>query len=159
MKLSTSRYSFCLMFQIVAIVFDLFFNCISLFPRSRDGLLVIFIFQDLFLVLSITTMLITLFSTYLFQAGLVEVLIRKFRAAGSVCLAYMVASVVLHTAWLLDKWTEKESISSPLLIALFTIQRVLSPWYYFVAKRAALRVADPRMCEDVDWINGQLATR
>ena len=58
-----------------------------------------------------------------FQAGLVEVLVRKFRAAGSVCVAYMVASVALHAAWLLEKWAEPESVSTPLLICLFTLQR------------------------------------
>lgn len=42
MKLSTSRYTFCLFFQILAMISDLFFNCMSLFPRTRDGLLVIF---------------------------------------------------------------------------------------------------------------------
>ncbi|KAL0832428.1 hypothetical protein ABMA28_000663 [Loxostege sticticalis] len=159
MKLSTSRYTFCLFFQILAMISDLFFNCMSLFPRTRDGLLVIFIFQDLFLILSITTMLMTLFSTYLFQAGLVEVLVRKFRAAGGVCAAYVVACVALHTAWLLEKWNEHDSISTPMLIFLFTVQRLLSPWYYFFSKRAALRVADPRFYEDIDWINRQLETR
>ncbi|KAJ0179066.1 hypothetical protein K1T71_005841 [Dendrolimus kikuchii] len=158
MKLSTPRYSFCLFFQLVFIFCDLIFNCVSLFPRSRDSLLLLFIFQDLFLVLSITTMLMTFFSTYLFQAGLVEVLIRKFRAAGSVCVAYVAASVTLHAVWLLEKWGDPESVSTPMLICLFTLQRCLSPWYYFLYKRAALRVSDPRFYEDIDWINRQLQT-
>lgn len=159
MKLSVTRYSFCLFFQMAFMLCDLLFNCMSLFPRTRDGLLVIFIFQDLFLILSITTMSMTFFSTYLFQAGLVEVLIRKFRAAAGVCAAYLAASVALHVAWLLDKWTDRDSISTPPLIFLFTLQRCLSPWYYFFFKRAALRISDPRFYEDIDWINRQLQTR
>ncbi|KAI5631250.1 hypothetical protein NE865_16037 [Phthorimaea operculella] len=189
---------------------DLIFNCISLFPRSRDGLLVIFIFQDLFLVLSITTLLMTFFSTYLFQAGLVEVLARKFRGAGIVCLLYCVLCVTLHAGWLLEKWSDPRAPAAPALTALFTAQRCcksnsrnqsgagivcllycvlcvtlhagwllekwsdprapaapaltalftaqrcLSPWYYFVYKRAALRVSDPRFYEDIDWIDRQL---
>ncbi|CAB3222769.1 unnamed protein product [Arctia plantaginis] len=158
MKLSTPRYTFCIFFQVTFITCDLIFNCISLFPRSRDGLLVLFIFQDLFLVLSVTTMLMTFFSTYLFQAGLVEVLVRKFRTAGAVCVAYILASVALHAVWLLEKWDSPESISTPMLIFLFTVQRCLSPWYYFFYKRAALRVSDPRFYEDIDWINQQLQT-
>ncbi|CAG9795423.1 unnamed protein product [Diatraea saccharalis] len=158
MKLSTPRYTCCLFFQILFMLCDLLFNCLSLFPRTRDGLLVIFIFQDLFLILSITTMLMTFFSTYLFQAGLVEVLIRKFRAAAAVCVAYVAASVTLHTVWLLEKWTEHDSISTPMLIFLFTVQRCLSPCYYFFYKRAALRISDPRFYEDIDWINQQLQT-
>ncbi|XP_045766025.1 transmembrane protein 138-like [Maniola jurtina] len=157
MKLSMPRYTFCLISQLTFMFCDLIFNCVSLFPRSRDGLLVLFIFQDLFLILSITTMLMTFFSTYLFQAGLVEVLVRKFRAAGAVVIAYVVASVVLHAAWLLEKWADPESVSTPMLIVLFTLQRCLSPWYYFFYKRAALRVSDPRFYEDIDWINQQLA--
>ncbi|CAK1598367.1 unnamed protein product [Parnassius mnemosyne] len=158
MKLSTPRYTFCLFSQLIFMFCDLIFNCISLFPKSRDGLLVLFIFQDLFLILSVTLMLMTFFSTYLFQAGLVEVLIRKFRAAGSVIAAYMVISVTLHAVWLLEKWSYPESVSTPLLIVLFTLQRCLSPWYYFFYKRAALRVSDPRFYEDIDWINRQLQT-
>ncbi|CAH2105181.1 unnamed protein product [Euphydryas editha] len=156
MKLSTPRYTVCLASQLTFMFFDLVFNCVSLFPKSRDGLLVLFIFQDLFLVLSVTTMLMTFFSTYLFQAGLVEVLIRKFRAAGSVIMAYVVASIILHAVWLLEKWSDPESISTPMLIVLFTLQRCLAPWYYFFYKRAALRVSDPRFYEDIDWINQQL---
>ncbi|XP_068631511.1 transmembrane protein 138 [Battus philenor] len=159
MKLSTPRYTFCLFSQVIFLFCDLLFNCISLFPKSRDGLLVLFIFQDLFLVLSVTTMLMTFFSTYLFQAGLVEVLIRKFRVAGSIIAAYMVTSVTLHAVWLLEKWSDPESVSTPMLIVLFTLQRCMSPWYYFSYKRAALRVSDPRFYEDIDWINRQLQAR
>ncbi|CAG5052530.1 unnamed protein product [Parnassius apollo] len=160
--------------QLIFMFCDLIFNCISLFPKSHDGLLVLFIFQDLFLILSVTMMLMTFFSTYLFklrmvrnkilffllilQAGLLEVLIRKFRAAGSVIAAYMVTSVTLHAVWLLEKWSDPESVSTPMLIVLFTLQRCLSPWYYFFYKRAALRVSDPRFYEDMDWINRQLQT-
>ncbi|XP_041970327.1 transmembrane protein 138-like [Aricia agestis] len=158
MKLSTPRYTFCLISQLIFMFCDLIFNCVSLFPRSRDGLLVLFIFQDLFLILSLTTLLMTLFSTYLFQAGLVEVLIRKFRAAGSVILAYIVVNMVLHAVWLLEKWAQPESVSTPMLIVLFSLQRCLSPWYYFFYKRAALRVSDPRFYEDIDWINQQMQT-
>ncbi|XP_053603514.1 transmembrane protein 138-like [Plodia interpunctella] len=159
MKLSTPRYTFCLFFQFAFIILDLIFNCVTLFPRSRDGLLVLFIFQDLFLVLSITAMLMTFFSTYLFQAGLVEVLVRKFRAAGAVCVLYLCVSVCLHAAWLLQRWPEPHAATPPALVCLFALQRCLSPWYYFFYKRAALRVSDPRFYEDIDWINRQLTPR
>ncbi|XP_049869818.1 transmembrane protein 138-like [Pectinophora gossypiella] len=156
MKLSTPRYTLCLFFQLAFMLCDLIFNCVSLFPRSRDALLVLFIFQDLFLVLSITSLLMTFFSTYLFQAGLVEVLARKFRGAGAACAAYGAASVALHACWLLHAWREPRALARPALVCLFTLQRCLSPWYYFMYKRAALRVSDPRFYEDIDWINRQL---
>ncbi|KOB77552.1 Uncharacterized protein OBRU01_03853 [Operophtera brumata] len=159
MKLSTPRYSCCLFFQLMFILCDIIFNCVSLFPRSRDGLLILFIFQDLFLVLSITSMLMTLFSTYLFQAGLVEVLTRKFRSLALASGAYVLSTLALHTGWLLQRWREPSAVSTPMLIFLFTVQRCLSPWYYFLYKRAALRVSDPRFYEDVDWINRQMQTR
>lgn len=57
------------------------------------------------------------------QAGLVEVLVRKFRSAGALCAAYVAASVALHAAWLLDKWAAPDAVSTPLLICLFTLQR------------------------------------
>ncbi|KAL4705829.1 hypothetical protein ACJJTC_017806 [Scirpophaga incertulas] len=159
MKLSTPRYTICLFFQLLLMLCDLLFNCMSLFPRTRHGLLVIFLFQDILLVLATTTMLLTFFSTYLFQAGLVEVLVSKFRAAAGVCIAYITACIVLHTVWLHEKWTESDSISTPMLIFLFTVQRCLSPCYYFFYKRAAIRISDPRLHEDIDWLNSQLETR
>ncbi|XP_062526251.1 uncharacterized protein LOC101743135 isoform X2 [Bombyx mori] len=67
MKLSTPKYTICIIIQFIFMFCDLIFNCVSLFPRTKDALLVLFIFQDLFLVLSITAMLMTFFSTYLFQ--------------------------------------------------------------------------------------------
>lgn len=42
MKLSTPRYTFCLASQLTFMFCDLVFNCVSLFPKSRDGLLVLF---------------------------------------------------------------------------------------------------------------------
>ncbi|XP_004931222.1 transmembrane protein 138-like [Bombyx mandarina] len=156
MKLSTPKYTICIIIQFIFMFCDLIFNCVSLFPRTKDALLVLFIFQDLFLVLSITAMLMTFFSTYLFQAGLVEVLVRKFRAAGAVCAAYAAASVLLHAVWLQQQWHEPGSASRPAVIFLFLVQRCLSPWYYFFYKRAALRVSDPRFYEDIEWISHQL---
>ncbi|KAG7307697.1 hypothetical protein JYU34_006261 [Plutella xylostella] len=158
MKLSTPRYTFCLFVQLMFLLLDLIFNCVSLFPRSRDGLLVLFIFQDLFLILSITIMLMMFFSTYLFQAGLVEVLMRKFLWAAAVSAGYAGASVALHAVWLADKWGDAHHPSGPTLVLLFTVQRCLSPWYYYLYKRAAMRVSDPRFYEDIDWINRQLQT-
>ncbi|XP_061711568.1 transmembrane protein 138-like [Cydia pomonella] len=152
MKISTPRYTVCLFFQLTFLLCDLIFNCASLFPRSRDGLLVLFIFQDLFLVLSITLLLMTFFSTYLFQAGLVEVLARRFRAAGCACAIYAGVCAALHAACLLHASSTPGPSSSPTLMLLFTLQRCLSPWYYFLYKRAALRVSDPRLYEDVDWL-------
>lgn len=57
------------------------------------------------------------------QAGLVEVLVRKFRAAGTVCAAYVISSVILHAVWLLEKWGNPESVSTLMLVLLFILQR------------------------------------
>ncbi|XP_047525740.1 transmembrane protein 138-like [Pieris napi] len=153
MKVSVPRYSTCLVFQMLFMCCDLLFNCWSLFPKSRGGLLLLFFFQDLCLVLAITSILIPLFSTYLFQAGLMEVLIRKFRVAGIVILAYFLLSIALQSAWIIEKWDDTESVSTPLVMVLFTLQRCMAPGYYFFYKRASLMVSDPRFYEDVDWFN------
>ncbi|CAK1542811.1 unnamed protein product [Leptosia nina] len=153
MKVSVPRYSICLVFQMLFMCCDLLFNCWSLFPKSRGGLLLLFFFQDLCLVLAITSILISFFSTYLFQAGLMEVLIRKFRVAAAVTLVYFLLSIALQSVWIIEKWEESESISKPLVMVLFTLQRCMAPGYYFFYKRASLLVSDPRFYEDIDWIN------
>ncbi|KAI8423913.1 hypothetical protein MSG28_002586 [Choristoneura fumiferana] len=159
MKISTPRFTVCLFFQLTFLLCDLIFNCVTLFPRSRDALLVLFIFQDLFQVLSITLLMMTFFSTYLFQAGLVEVLARRFVAAGAAAAGYTALTLALHGALLLHRPAPPRprapsppAASEHALALLFTLQRCLSPWYYHLYKRTALRVSDPRFYEDVDWM-------
>lgn len=116
-----------------------------------------------------------------------EVLVRKFRALGLASAAYVLSAGTLHAAWLLQHAAEPRAASSPTLLFLFTVHRcreyylptdtivwfalggarlmaaslsvAVSPCYYFLYKRAALRVSDPRFYEDMDWIDRQIQTR
>lgn len=64
------------------------------------------------------------------QAGLVEVLVRKFRLVGAVCGAYLACTVALHGACLLHAWGASAAggsvagvHDSPAIILLFTAHR------------------------------------
>lgn len=80
------------------------------------------------------------------QAGLVEVLVRKFRSAGALCAAYVAASVALHAAWLLDKWAAPHAVSTPLLICLFTLQRCRTYAALLWTTVAVLLIVDTVLC-------------
>ncbi|VVC90978.1 transmembrane protein 138 [Leptidea sinapis] len=159
MKVSVPKYSICLAFQMLFMCCDLLFNCWSLFPKTRGGLLLLFFFQDLCLILAITSISISFFSTYLFQAGLIEVLVRKFKVAAGVTLAYFLVSIALQSAWIVEKWDESESITRPLVMTLFIVHRCMAPGYYYFYKRTSLLMSDPRFHEDVDWINQNTAPK
>lgn len=138
MKLSAPKYSFCVFSQMLFLLCDLIFNCVILFPRSRDGLIVLFIFQDLFIVLSISMTMMMLFSTYLFQAGLVEVLFRGFRSSVLVSVIYLCVCVCWQLLWATDSGGPLRTLWAP---------GVLCAAHYCVCKHCALKVADPRLSQ------------
>lgn len=156
MRLSASKYSAILFLQSVLLLFDMFFNCLTLFPRSHNSFLILFLFQDVFLVLALTVILMNFFSTYLFQAGLVELLFDKFRIFILISVLYLVSCIMLHVYWLIEKWDISRQASPVTLILLFIVQRCLAPWFYHFYKRASLRISDPRYYEDIDWLNRQV---
>ncbi|XP_077285252.1 transmembrane protein 138 [Arctopsyche grandis] len=159
MKLSVSKYSAILFIQYGLLIADLVLNCIALFPRSHSAILIMFLLQDFLLILAMTAMLVNFFSTYLFQAGLIQCLFEKFKFLIVLILVYWCSCVGCHTYWLLIKWNNPMQPVTPPLALAFVLQRIIAPCYYHLYKKAALRVSDPRFYEDIDWMNNQLTQR
>ncbi|KAJ8921645.1 hypothetical protein NQ315_010554, partial [Exocentrus adspersus] len=104
MKLTTGRYTVILSVQTILLVIDWVINICSLLTRDNNALmLVLFILQDACIILSLSALLLTFFSTYVFQTGLVYLLYERFRATLIMCMVYFGLTTVIHiwSLWLL----------------------------------------------------------
>ena len=90
MKLSLSRYRSVLLVQISLLIVDLLINTFCEYLRFESViLLVVFVIQDVCLVFSLIIVFLSFFSTYIFQAGLVGVLVQQFRTPIFVTVLYI----------------------------------------------------------------------
>ncbi|CAG9858759.1 unnamed protein product [Phyllotreta striolata] len=151
MKLNTARYSVILSVQVLLLLIDWVINVVSIFERNSNAkMLVMFISQDACLILALSALLLTFFSTYVFQNGLVYLLYDRFRITLLVCMAYFILTTVVNIWLLVLRWNNKEQPWNIPFFVSFIIQRFMSAIYYYYYKRAALRISDPRFYEDLD---------
>ncbi|GAB0097310.1 hypothetical protein DMENIID0001_129430 [Sergentomyia squamirostris] len=152
-KLSLRKYSAFLFVQISLLLFDLSVNTFSFLARgSKNHLIPIYVAQDVALVISFGALLYSLYSTYVSQAGLSELLYSKFRGVFFVLIIYFLLCVITQIAYYTLPWPKT-------ITALYIIQRLFAPFYYYSCKRASLRVSDPRFYENLDWISEQMAIK
>ncbi|XP_055549552.1 transmembrane protein 138 [Wyeomyia smithii] len=160
-KLSLKRYASLLFFQMVFLFVDLGINSFSYLARG-DKVSIIFLFlaQDVCLILSLTAIIFSLYSTYVYQAGMAHLLHEKFRVPLLVAMAYFLLCISLHAWQIIDHNKSPYLFQWPkALTALFIVQRLFSPLYYYLYKRSALKMSDPRYYENLDWIASQLAIK
>ncbi|KAL0281372.1 UNVERIFIED_CONTAM: hypothetical protein PYX00_002377 [Menopon gallinae] len=148
------RYSLLLSIQTFLFVSDLFFNALTEFAKARPELqLVLFIFQDVLIIMSLTVMFVSFFSTYILQAGLVDLLFDKFRLTLLVSVSYLFYTISLHIWLLTERWNDPLNYEwSTSLVTYFICQRLFSPFYYYSIKRAILRISDPRFYQSLAWM-------
>nr|CAI5838261.1 unnamed protein product [Callosobruchus analis] len=152
MRLTTSKYTIILSLQTLLLITDWCINISLLLTRgSNAALLTLFIIQDICLLLALTILLLTFFSTYIFQTGLVYLLYERFRITLLVCMAYFVLTTVVNIWLLVVRWNSLKHAWSTSFLIIFIIQRFFSSIYYYYYKRAALRISDPRFHEDMEW--------
>ncbi|CAH0553523.1 unnamed protein product [Brassicogethes aeneus] len=151
MKLTTVRYTAVLGLQTILFIIDFSINTFWIFNRPQNAImLVLFIIQDACLIFALSTMLLTFFSTYVFQNGLLDSLYIRFRLTIIVCMVYFILTTILHLWSLNLVWGDK-SIQWPTKFIIFLIiHRLVSALYYYCYKRAAFRITDPRFYEDAD---------
>ncbi|EMP30251.1 hypothetical protein UY3_12624 [Chelonia mydas] len=144
--LRTSNYSLVLSLQFLLLVYDLFVNSFSELLRTAPVIqLVLFIIQDIAILFNIIIIFLMFFNTFVFQAGLVNLLFHKFKGTIVLSAAYLVLSIAFHV-WVMNLrwknathfvWTDglqalfvfqrlgRQLSSTPLEILLF-----LNGWYY-----------------------------
>ncbi|XP_046392793.1 transmembrane protein 138 [Ischnura elegans] len=154
MHLSAKRYIVMLSFQLALMLVDILINAFSDFFRNDNVvILVIYIVQDFCLVFSLISIFLNFFSTFIFQAGLIGLLLVRFRETITVCIVYLILTISLHIWSLTLRWNySRQPLWTNALLTLFVIQRFTAAIYYFCYKRTVLRISDPRYYEDSNWI-------
>ncbi|XP_011055380.1 PREDICTED: transmembrane protein 138 isoform X2 [Acromyrmex echinatior] len=156
-SLNTRQYTVIVILQYVILLFDVCINSFASFARQHPtDLLVLYVIQDFCLIVALTLLLVNFFSTYIFQAGLIQLLYTRFRMTLILCIIYMILSISLHTWHISIHW------SMPLkhywtkeFHTLYSAHRTVL--YYYFYKRASLRIGDPRFYKSSAWVQKQLS--
>ncbi|XP_007497676.2 transmembrane protein 138 isoform X1 [Monodelphis domestica] len=99
--LQTSNYSLVLSLQLVLLLYDLLVNAFSELLRSAPVVqLVLFIIQDIAILFNVIIIFLMFFNTFVFQAGLINLLFRKFKGTIILTAFYLSLSIPLHV-WVL----------------------------------------------------------
>ncbi|XP_020823796.1 transmembrane protein 138 [Phascolarctos cinereus] len=152
--LQTSNYSLVLALQFVLLLYDLFVNAFSELLRVAPVVqLVLFIIQDIAILFNVIIIFLMFFNTFVFQAGLVSLLFRKFKGTIILTAIYLSLSIPLHV-WVLNlRWkSSKHFIWTDGLQTLFVFQRLAAVLYCYFYKRTAIRLGDPRFYQDSLWL-------
>ncbi|XP_064369472.1 transmembrane protein 138 isoform X1 [Dromaius novaehollandiae] len=95
--LQTSNYSLVLFLQFLLLFYDLFVNSFSELLRTAPAVqLVLFIIQDIAILFNIIIIFLMFFNTFVFQAGLVNLLFHKFKGTILLSAAYLALSISFH---------------------------------------------------------------
>ncbi|KAJ8002481.1 hypothetical protein DPEC_G00159360 [Dallia pectoralis] len=152
--LQTNNYSLVLLVQLSLLTFDLFVNSFSELLRVAPVIqLVLFIIQDIGILFNVIIVLLMMFNTYVFQVGLVSLLLERFKALLLLSALYLTLSISFH-CWIMNlRWLESNQfIWTNGLQVLFVFQRVAAVLYYYFYKRTAECLGDPRLYEDSAWL-------
>nr|XP_019933584.1 PREDICTED: transmembrane protein 138 [Paralichthys olivaceus]XP_019933592.1 PREDICTED: transmembrane protein 138 [Paralichthys olivaceus]XP_019933600.1 PREDICTED: transmembrane protein 138 [Paralichthys olivaceus] len=157
--LQTGNYSLVLLIQLSLLAYDLFVNSFSELLRGEPVIqLVLFIIQDIAILFNVIIILLMMFNTYVFQVGLVSLLLERFRALLIFSALYLTLSICFH-CWVLNlRWLDSNRfVWTDGLEALFVFQRTAAVLYYYLYKRTAEYMGDPRLYEDSLWLRDAFA--
>ncbi|XP_011689988.1 PREDICTED: transmembrane protein 138 [Wasmannia auropunctata] len=158
-SLNTRRYTVIVILQYVILLFDVCVNSFASFARRHPtDLLVLYVIQDFCLIVALTLLLVNFFSTYIFQAGLIQLLYTRFRMTLVLCIIYMILSISLHTWHITIHWSAPlEHYWTRGFHTLYSAHRTVAVLYYYFYKRASLRIGDPRFYKGSAWVQKQLS--
>ncbi|KAG7213247.1 hypothetical protein KM043_002547 [Ampulex compressa] len=126
--------------------------------QHPNDLLTIYVIQDFFLIVALTLLLVTFFSTYIFQVGLIQVLYRRFLITLVLCIMYTMLSIGFHTWHINSLWASPARHYWMKVFHTFqALHKTVAVLYYYSYKRASLRIADPRFYEASSWVEKQLS--
>lgn len=147
-------------FQLSLLLLDLFLNAFSDLWHSFVVLLVLHVVQDIGIVCNIIMLFLMFANTYVFRAGLVGILISRFRLTLITCFIYLSISISYHVWYLKWKWKNVEAFSwTTYLLVLYILQRSSSVLYYYFYKRTTFLLVDPRFYEEGEWLKMKVSKR
>ncbi|KHN82912.1 Transmembrane protein [Toxocara canis] len=153
-----NKYGAVLALQMSMLLLDVSFNATAtLFTYDNTVQLMIFILQDAMIIMTVIVMVISFSSTFVFQAGLISLLLTKFASTIVLSIIYLFLSMLLHFFTLRQRWYNTEgTIWTYPFIAIFITQRLSSVSYYFAYKRTALLLSNPKYQHDSSWIREKI---
>ncbi|XP_010006525.1 PREDICTED: transmembrane protein 138 [Chaetura pelagica] len=157
--LQTSNYSLVLFLQFLLLFYDLFVNSFSELLRTAPAVqLVLFIIQDIAILFNVIIIFLMFFNTFVFQAGLVNLLFNKFKGTILLSAAYLGLSISFHV-WIMNlRWRDSgRFIWTEGLQTLFVFQRLAATLYCYFYKRTAVHLGDPLFYQDSLWLRKEFA--
>uniref|UniRef100_A0A8C6VCQ8 Transmembrane protein 138 n=1 Tax=Naja naja TaxID=35670 RepID=A0A8C6VCQ8_NAJNA len=157
--LQTCNYSLVLSLQFLLLSYDLFVNSFSELLRMAPVIqLVLFIIQDITILFNVIIIFLMFFNTFVFQAGLVNLLFHKFKGTIILSAAYLALSISFHI-WVMNYRWENSNIFvwTNGMQTLFVFQRLVAVLYYYFYKRTAVHLGDPRFYQDSLWLRKEFA--
>ena len=98
---------------------------------------------------SLVVLLLAFFNTIIFKAGLVSILFRKFSATLFVGLVYLVLTIVFQIWFVAVRWNHTHEYNwTDLLQTVYVLHKMAAIVYYYMYKRAVLRLGDGQYYED-----------
>lgn len=148
---SVGRYAVILLFQTILMLVDLIINTFGIFLRTSSiVMLILFIVQDVCLILALAALFVSFIDTHVFRSGFVVILYERFRLTIIVSVMYLILTSILYIWILVVQWSSPTYYTWSVGIHIFyVLQKLMSPVYYYFYKRAALRISDPRFYEDI----------
>lgn len=155
------RYSLVCLLQLLLLGVDITCNSISvLFGGDPVVLLVLCMIQDIGLLFSLVLLFLVFFNTFVFRAGLMGLLVRKFAGTLLVGAVYILLTLVYQVWNLSVRWNHSGDYQwSDGLQAVYVLQKLTAVVYYYLYKRAALRLGDTKYYEDSSWLRKHMSVR
>ena len=123
-------------------------------------LVVLYMIQDVVLLFSLVLLFLVFFNTFVFKAGLINLLIRKFSGTLLVGIVYIVLTLGFQIWNLSVRWDHSNVYRwSNSLQAMYVFQKSMAVVYYYLYKRAALHLGDTKYYEDSPWLRKHLSAR
>lgn len=150
--MTKNSFSFPLthIFQCVLLLADMTFNSVvGIFIFSPQIQMIIYIIQDVCLLVSGGFICVLVFSSWYCTSGFVSPLFRKFAAVIVVWTIYFALSLGLH-AWCITQWYAHDQIYLGTIgyQAFHVIHRTLSYFYYYLYYRKSFAAATAEFQRD-----------
>ncbi|VDM64307.1 unnamed protein product [Angiostrongylus costaricensis] len=154
-----SKYPLLLGVQLGMLLADLAFNAASvLMFGNRTVLLMMYILQDTLILLSVVVLVIAFSSTFVFQAGLIFLLFKRFASTLISAFVYLAFTIAFHYISLNIRWDNPTAsiFFTPHILILYVAQKFCSAVHYAMYKRSALLLVDPKYHGDSEWLRSKI---
>ncbi|TMS35532.1 hypothetical protein L596_002916 [Steinernema carpocapsae] len=139
-------------------ILDVGFNTAAIvLSRYHSILLMLYILQDTNILMALIVMLISFSSTFIFQAGLISLLLKRFTPSIIVSLLYLIFTVAFHIISLRgDETLRNTNVWNIGVMVLNVLQKLSGILFYFFYKRTCLLLSDPRYHHDSAWLRSKI---